>query len=137
MRARTPLAAGYNVGHDRAIVVINLDTDAIVGRVVVVSDMHGATVATEFGRGFISEEQPGMLVIFDLKTLAKVAEVPVGKDLISSCSTTRRAACSRRDRGDQQMTAIDAKTGRVAGTDSDLSVDAQSMAPRTRRDMCS
>src|SRR5258706_2955228 len=68
------------VGHDREVVVINLDTDALVGRVSGGADMHGATVATEFGRGFISESNPGALVIFDLKTLAKIAEVPRGRD---------------------------------------------------------
>jgi DNA-binding beta-propeller fold protein YncE len=78
--------------------------------------MHGAAVATEFGRGFISESNPGSVVIFDLKTLATIAEVPVGKDpnLIMFDHKTGRVFTA--DRGDQQMTAIDAKTGRVAGT---------------------
>jgi DNA-binding beta-propeller fold protein YncE len=68
------------VGHDKEVVVIDLDTDAIVGSIGGGADMHGAAVAREFGRGFISETNPGSVVIFDLKTLAKIAEVPFGRD---------------------------------------------------------
>ena len=104
------------VGHDREVVVINLDTDAVVGTVGGGADMHGAAAAREFGRGFISQSNPGSVVIFDLKTLARIAEVPVGKDpnLIMFDHKTGRVFTA--DRGDQQVTAIDAKTGRVVGT---------------------
>src|SRR5437762_12732893 len=63
------------VGHDEEVTVIDLDTNAIVGRIDGGSDMHGAAIAREFGRGFISESNPGSVVIFDLKTLAKISEV--------------------------------------------------------------
>jgi DNA-binding beta-propeller fold protein YncE len=56
------------------------------------------------------------VLIFDLKTLVKIAEVPVGKDpnLVMVDHKTGRVFTA--DRGDQQVTAIDAKTGKVAGT---------------------
>ena len=103
------------VGHDREVVVINLDTGAVVGRVGGGADMHGAAVAREFGRGFISQSNPGSVVIFDLKTLARISEVPVGKDpnLIMVDHKTGRVFTA--DRGDQRVTAIDAKTGKVVG----------------------
>ncbi|MGH9142072.1 MAG: YncE family protein [Vicinamibacterales bacterium] len=104
------------VGHDKEVVVINLDTNAIVGTIGGGADMHGAAVAREFGRGFISETNPGSVIIFDLKTLAKIAEVPVGKDpnLVMVDHMTGRVFTA--DRGDQQVSAIDAKTGKVVGT---------------------
>ena len=104
------------VGHDKEVVVIDLDTSAVVGSVGGGADMHGATVAREFGRGFISQSNPGSVVIFDLKTLARIAEVPVGKDpnLILFDHKTGRVFTA--DRGDQQVSAIDAKTGKVVGT---------------------
>src|SRR6266536_1528903 len=68
------------VGHDREVVVIDLDTEKIVGTITGGPDMHGAAVAREVGRGFVSQSNPGSVLIFDLKTLAKIAEVTVGKD---------------------------------------------------------
>jgi DNA-binding beta-propeller fold protein YncE len=105
------------VGHDKEVVVIDLDKGTVVGSVGGGTDMHGAAVAREFNRGFISQSKPdsGSVVIFDLKTLARIAEVPVGKDpnLIMVDHKTGRVFTA--DRGDQQVTAIDAKTGKVAG----------------------
>ena len=78
--------------------------------------MHGAAIASEFGRGFISESNPGSVVIFDLKTLAKIGEVRVGDDPngIIYDHLTKRIFTA--DRGSKRVTAIDAKTGKIVGT---------------------
>jgi DNA-binding beta-propeller fold protein YncE len=78
--------------------------------------MHGAAIAPEFGRGFISVSNPGSVVIFDLKTLAKIGEVRVGDDPngIIYDHLTKRIFTA--DRGSKRITAIDAKTGKIAGT---------------------
>jgi DNA-binding beta-propeller fold protein YncE len=104
------------VSHDTEIVVLDLDTGAVVGRISGGPDMHGAAIATEFGRGFISESNPGSVVIFDLKTLAKIGEVRVGDDPngIIYDHLTKRIFTA--DRGSKRITAIDAKTGKIAGT---------------------
>src|SRR5213082_2802460 len=95
------------VGHDEEVTVIDIDRDRVVGRIGGGSDMHGAAIAREFGRGFISESNPGSVVIFDLKTLQKISEVPVGKDpnLIMVDHKTGRVFTA--DRGDKQVSAID------------------------------
>ena len=104
------------VSHDTEIVVLDLDTGAIVGKITGGPDMHGAAIASEFGRGFISESNPGSVVIFDLKTLAKIGEVRVGDDPngIIYDHLTKRIFTA--DRGSKRITAIDAKTGKIAGT---------------------
>ena len=104
------------VSHDTEIVVVDLDTGAIVGKIVGGPDMHGAAIASELGRGFISESNPGSVVIFDLKTLAKIGEVRVGDDPngIIYDHLTKRIFTA--DRGSKRVTAIDAKTGTIAGT---------------------
>jgi DNA-binding beta-propeller fold protein YncE len=104
------------VSHDTEIVVIDLDTRAIVGKITGGPDMHGAAIASEFGRGFISVSNPGSVVIFDLKTLAKIGEVRVGDDPngIIYDHFTKRVFTA--DRGSKRVTAIDAKTGTIAGT---------------------
>jgi DNA-binding beta-propeller fold protein YncE len=104
------------IGHDKEVVVIDLDRGAVVGTVPGGPDMHGAAVAREFGRGFISESNPGSVLIFDLKTLAKIAEVPVGKDPNLIMVDHKSGRVFTADRGDQQVTAIDARNGKVAGT---------------------
>jgi DNA-binding beta-propeller fold protein YncE len=104
------------ISHDTEIVVVNLDSGAVVGKITGGPDMHGAAFAPEFGRGFISQSNPGSVVIFDLKTLAKIAEVRVGDDpngIIYDRFTNRIFTA---DRGSKRITAIDAKTGKIAGT---------------------
>jgi len=104
------------VSHDTEIVVLDLDSGAIVGKISGGPDMHGAAIASEFGRGFISESNPGSVLIFDLQTLAKVGEVRVGDDPngIIYDHLTKRIFTA--DRGSKRITAIDAKTGKIAGT---------------------
>ena len=104
------------VSHNTEIVVLDLDSGAIVGKIAGGPDMHCAAIASEFGRGFISESNPGSVVIFDLKTLAKIGEVRVGDDpngIIYDHETKRIFTA---DRGSKRITAIDAKTGKIAGT---------------------
>ncbi len=104
------------VSHDTEIVVLDLDSGAIVGKIAGGPDMHGAAIASEFGRGFISESNPGSVVIFDLKTLAKIGEVRVGDDpngIIYDHETKRIFTA---DRGSKRITAINAKTGKIVGT---------------------
>lgn len=103
------------IGHDKNVVVIDLDSKKIVGTIGDGSDMHGVAIAREFGRGFISESNPGSVVMFDLKTLKPLTEVPVGKDpnLVMVDHATKRVFTA--DRGDKQLSALDAKTGAVVG----------------------
>ncbi|HET6145770.1 MAG TPA: hypothetical protein VFE02_19860 [Candidatus Acidoferrales bacterium] len=104
------------VSHDTEIVVLDLDSGAIVGKISGGPDMHGAAIAAEFGRGFISQSNPGSVVIFDLKTLAKIGEVRVGDDPngIIYDHLTKRIFTA--DRGSKRVTAIDAKSGAIVGT---------------------
>jgi DNA-binding beta-propeller fold protein YncE len=104
------------VSHDTEIVVLDLDSGAIVGKIAGGPDMHGAAIATEFGRGFISESNPGSVVIFDLKTLAKIGEVRVGDDPNGIIYDRETKRIFTADRGSKRITAIDAKTGKIAGT---------------------
>lgn len=104
------------VSHDTEIVVIDMDSLAIVGKITGGPDMHGAAFAPELGRGFISVSNPGSVVIFDLKTQEKISEVRVGDDPngIIYDRFTKRVFTA--DRGSKRVTAIDAQTGKIAGT---------------------
>src|SRR5579862_8250656 len=67
------------VSHDKEVVVLDLDSEKIVGKVPG-SDVHGIAVVRELGRGFISASDPGSVTIFDLKTLAVIGQMTVGAD---------------------------------------------------------
>jgi YVTN family beta-propeller protein len=102
------------VSHDREVVVMDLDSNAIVGKIPG-SDVHGIAVVRDLGRGYISATDPGSVTIFDLKTLAVIDKVPVGADpnAILFDRKTRRVFTA--DRGSKQVTAIDPRTGKVVG----------------------
>src|ERR1700693_6175495 len=67
------------ISHDREVVVLDLDSYAIIGKIPG-EDVHGIAIAKDLGRGFISCSDPGSVIIFDLKTLAILDKVAVGAD---------------------------------------------------------
>src|ERR1700688_1192911 len=62
------------VSHDREVVVLDLDSGAILGKIPG-KNVHGIAIAKNLGRGFISSSGPGSVIIFDLKTLSVISEV--------------------------------------------------------------
>jgi len=100
------------VSHDREVVVLDLDSGAVIGKIPGKS-VHGIAIVKESGRGFISCSDPGSIVIFDLKTLAVIDRVPVGDDpnVILFDRKTKRIFTA--DRGSKRMTALDPKIGKV------------------------
>jgi DNA-binding beta-propeller fold protein YncE len=102
------------VSHDKEVVVMDLDSGAIVGKIPG-SDVHGIAVVRDLGRGFISATDPGSVTIFDLKTLAVIGKVPVGADPNAILFDRKTRRVFTIDRGSKQVTAIDARNGKIAG----------------------
>ncbi len=103
------------VSHDREVVVLDLDSAAIIGKIPG-SDVHGIAVVRDLGRGFISATDPGSVTIFDLKTLAVIDKVPVGEDPNAIFYDRKTKRVFTIDRGSKRVSAIDPKTGKVVGT---------------------
>ena len=104
------------VSHGTQVDVIDVDTLSIVGSIPNTPGVHGIAIAPELGRGFISEGQASAVKIFDLKTLQTISEVPSGKKpdaVIFDPATSRVFAFNG---GSNSATAIDAASGKVAGT---------------------
>jgi YVTN family beta-propeller protein len=76
----------------------------VVGNVGGGTNMRGAAIARPFDRGFISQTNPdsGSVVIFDLKTLARIGEVTVGKDPNLILFDLRTGRVFTADRGDSR-----------------------------------
>jgi DNA-binding beta-propeller fold protein YncE/mono/diheme cytochrome c family protein len=104
------------VPHGTEVVVLDLDSGAIVGKIAGQTGVHGVAIAREFGRGFISATDPGSVTTFDLKTLAVIDKVRVGDDPNGIIYDTKTQRVFTADRGSKRVTAIDARTGKIAGT---------------------
>jgi len=85
------------LSHGTEIKVIDADNGSVVGTIGGLKQTHGVAVASEFGRGFITDGAQGKVIIFDLKTLRVTGVFVMNGDPNSS-------------------TVIDAKSGDVAGT---------------------
>jgi len=104
------------VSHLSEVIVVNVDTGEVVGKISDTSGVHGVAVAPDFGRGFISVGHTDSVVAFDLKTLAKIAEIKIGRnpDAIIYEPASKRVFSFNGDSRD--ATVIEAATGKVVGT---------------------
>ncbi len=105
------------VSHGTHVLVINPDTDKVIGDIPDTPGVHGIAVATELNRGFISDGGADQVTVFDLKTLKTIGTVKVtghNPDGITYDPSSQRVFTFN-GRSDSS-TAIDAKTLKVVGT---------------------
>ena len=104
------------VSHSTKVVVIDTDTDKVIGEIPNTNGVHGIAVAGNLGKGFISDGRDNTVTIFDLKTLKTLDTVNAGKnpDAIIYDPATKRVFAF--NGGSSDATVIDAESGKVAGT---------------------
>jgi YVTN family beta-propeller protein len=104
------------VSHATKVIVIDTDSEKVVGEIPNFKGVHGITVAPEYGRGFVSDGRDDSVSIFDTKTLKIVGQVKTGKnpDSIMYDPATKRVFAF--NGGSSDATAITAVDGKVAGT---------------------
>jgi DNA-binding beta-propeller fold protein YncE len=78
--------------------------------------VHGIAIASEAGRGFVSNGQSSTVTIFDLKTLKKVSEVPTGKKPDAIIYDPASGRVFAFNGGSNSATAIEAADGKIVGT---------------------
>lgn len=104
------------ISHGNEVLVLNLDTQALVGTISDLHGTHGIAVSDKDGHGFITNGGSATITEFDIKTLAKLKEIPAPKDvdgIIYDPATDRIFAFC----GDaNQAIAVDAKSGDAVGT---------------------
>jgi len=103
------------ISHDTHVVVLNADTGDVAGDIANTPGVHGVAIAAEFGRGFTSNGKANNVTVFDLKTLQTIDQAPTGKDpdaIVYDPASHRVFTMN----GEGSATAIDAATGKVAGT---------------------
>jgi DNA-binding beta-propeller fold protein YncE len=110
------------IGRDDHIDVVDVDSNAVVGKITGLSHTHGMVLAPDLGRGFTSDGDANISTIVDLRTLKKIATVKTGKDpdsFVYDDVTKRVFIMNSAGNG---VTAINAADGTVAGT---IALDGQ------------
>jgi DNA-binding beta-propeller fold protein YncE len=104
------------ISQDTHVIVLNADTGDVVGDIANTPGVHGVAVAAEFGHGFTSNGKDNNVTMFDLKTLMAIDHAPTGKepDAIIYDPASHKVFAMNGD--GNSATAIDAETGKVAGT---------------------
>ncbi len=104
------------LSHGTEIKVIDADTGALITNITGLKQDHGVALASEFGRGFITDGAQGKVIIFDLQNLKVTGEAKADKDAdsIAYDPFSKRVFVMNGD--PHSSTVIDAKSGSVVGT---------------------
>jgi DNA-binding beta-propeller fold protein YncE len=104
------------VSHGTQVEVLDVDLGTVVGKIPNTLGVHGIALASELGRGFVSDGQTSTVTIFDLKSLQTIGQAPTGKKpdgIIYDSATSQVFAFNG---GSNSATVISAADGKVAGT---------------------
>ena len=111
-----PSARRIYISRGTHVMVVDADSYKVVGDIPNTNGVHGIAIASDLGKGFISDGRDNAVTIFDLKTLKPLGTVAVGTgpDCIVYEPKTQRVFTFNGRSSD--ATAVDAKTGKVVGT---------------------
>src|SRR4029450_7200445 len=70
-----PASRRLYVSHSTRIVVVDIDRNAVVGEIAPTAGVHGIALATDLGRGFVSNGRDATVSIVDLQTLKTIGTV--------------------------------------------------------------
>jgi DNA-binding beta-propeller fold protein YncE len=104
------------LSHGTEVKVMDADSGSLIGNVTSLKQDHGVAIASEFGRGFISDGAQGKVIIFDLKTLKLIGEVKADLDADSVLYDPSSKRVFAQNGDPNSSTVIDAKSGAVVGT---------------------
>ncbi|MFZ1904089.1 MAG: YncE family protein [Steroidobacteraceae bacterium] len=105
------------IAHGSRVLVVDTDKLAVAGEIDNTPGPHGVALAPDLGRGYISAGRANAIVVFDLKTLARLKEIKTtgeGPDAILYDPATHRVFSFNGHSGN--ATAVDATTDTVVGT---------------------
>ena len=111
------------VSHGTRVLVVDTDTFKVAGEIADTPGVHGIALAPDLGRGYISAGRANSIVVFDLKTLARLKEIKTtgeNPDVIVYDAPSHRVF-SFNGRG-RNVTAVDATTDTVLGS---IALDAK------------
>jgi len=101
------------VTHGTKVVVIDMDSDKIVGEILDTPGVHGFVAAPELKRGFSSNGQENKSSIVDLDTLKTITKVPTGNNPDAILFEPKSGEVWTFNGRSQNATVYDGKTGKV------------------------
>jgi YVTN family beta-propeller protein len=104
------------VTHGSEVQVVDLNSERPMAKITGMKRIHGVATADELNRGFISDGEDNVVVVFDLKSNEILQRVKAGTNpdaILYDAPTQRVFAFNGRS---NDVTAIDAKDGTVIGT---------------------
>jgi len=104
------------VTHGTHIVVVDMDSDTVVGDIADTPGVHGFAIAHELGKGFSSNGAESKVSIVDLKTLATLTKVATGEGPDAIVYEPRREEVYAYDGKAHAATIISATSGQVVAT---------------------
>ena len=104
------------LSHGTQVDVVDPDNGKFIGTIADTPGVHGIALASEFKHGFTSNGREDKVSMFDSTTLQLISKIDVGKgpDGIYYDRDTKRIFTN--NHGSHDITAPDAKTGKVIGT---------------------
>jgi len=106
------------LSHGTEIKVIDADIGTLIGNITGLKQDHGVAIASEFGRGFITDGAQGKVIIFELKTLKVIGEAKADNDADSVVYDPASKRVFAQNGDPHSSTVIDAKSGAVVGPSS-------------------
>ena len=104
------------LSHGTEVKVLDADNGSVIGNITGLKQDHGVAIATEFGRGFITDGAQAKVIIFDLKTLKVIGEAKADKDADSIVYDPASKRVFSMNGDPHNATVIDAKSGDAVGT---------------------
>jgi DNA-binding beta-propeller fold protein YncE len=96
--------------------VVNIDTDKVVGDIADTPGVHGIAIASELNRGFTSNGRANTATIFDLKTLKVLGQVKTGENPDAILYDPASKYVFTFNGRSKDATVFEAATGKVVGT---------------------
>ena len=104
------------VSHATKVVVVDVDSQKVVGEIAGTKGVHGIALAPKLNRGYTSNGQANNVTIFDMKTLKAVGQVPTGQNpdaIFYEAGSNRIFTFNGRSK---DATVIEAGTAKVSST---------------------
>jgi DNA-binding beta-propeller fold protein YncE len=111
-----PQARRLYVTRGDRVVVVDLETEAVVGEIANTPGVHGVAFVPDLGRGFTSNGRDSSVTVFDTRTLKTLGKVKANgrPDIIYFEPVTRRVFTF--NHGSNDITAIDPEAMKAVGT---------------------
>jgi DNA-binding beta-propeller fold protein YncE len=111
-----PAARRLYVSHATSVVVIDVQSNTVVGTIAPTNGVHGIALAPELGKGFISCGRDNKAAVFDLKTMKILSTVETGANPDAILFEPGHKEVYTFNGAGKSATVFDAATGAVKAT---------------------